>query len=71
MCKQLQARAQEGKTSVVMYKGQEVDGKQLRRYMKDKARAARRDVVIGSKMGEVDFDAAALSGHSLQCGKKM
>jgi hypothetical protein len=66
ICDLIQTRAQLGKSSLVEYKGQEVDKLQLRRYMKTKARKDLTTVMV-IRNGDID----KLSGHGLQCGNRM
>lgn len=61
----LHTRAQLGKSSLVTYKGQDVDPGKFRRLVKTKKRQS---VGMGTFMGPGFVDIESLSGHALQCG---
>src|SRR5947207_6683156 len=65
--KVLETRAQQGKSSVVLHNGKEVDTKKIRRYMKEQGR---REISIWSSISTGAVDIENLSGHALQCGNR-
>jgi hypothetical protein len=68
ICESVHTRAQMGKSSLVKYKGQNVDPEKLRRLLKTKRR---REVKMEILMGAGYVDIESLSGHALQCGNMM
>jgi len=61
-------RAQMGKSSLVKYKGQDVDPGKLRRLSKIKRRQdIKMEIFMAAECGDIE----ALSGHALQCGNRM
>ena len=66
--KVLGTRAQQGKSSVVLHNGKEVDTKKIRRYMKEQGR---REIAIWSSISTGAVGIENLSGHALQCGNRV
>jgi hypothetical protein len=57
-----------GKSSIVKWKGQDVEPRKLRRQLKIKMRGEiKMDVFLGAGRGDIE----ALSGHALQCGNRV
>lgn len=68
ICDAVYTRAQMGKSSLVKYKGQDVDPGKLRRLAKTKRRQdIRMEIFMSPECG----DNESLSGHSLQYGNRM
>jgi hypothetical protein len=66
--KVLETRAQQGKSSVVLQNGKEVEHKKMRRYMKEQGR---REMAIWLSISNGPVDIENLSGHALQCGNRV
>jgi hypothetical protein len=66
--KALETRAQQGKSSVVLHHGKEVEEKKIRRYIKERGR---RQIVLGPSIGNGPIHIENLSGHALQCGNRV
>ncbi|CZR53627.1 uncharacterized protein PAC_03507 [Phialocephala subalpina] len=63
----LETRAQQGKSSVVLHNGQ-VENKKMRRYMKEQTR---KDMSLWTGISVEAVDLEELSGHALQCGNRV
>jgi hypothetical protein len=68
LCQIIGTRAQLGKSSVITRKGQIVDTKNLRRYLKTEAR---REITLQPVAGGAAKDANSLSGHISLFGNRM
>ncbi|KAH8656006.1 hypothetical protein BGZ60DRAFT_567862 [Tricladium varicosporioides] len=66
--KVLETRAQQGKSSVVLHNGREVDNEKIRRHLKEEAR---RDIFLSSTINSGAVSIDDLFGHALQCGNRV
>lgn len=68
ICDAVHTRAQMGKSSLVKYKGQDVDPGKIRRLVKTKRRQdIKMEIFMTAECGDIE----SLSGHALQCGNRM
>jgi hypothetical protein len=67
ICRELETRAQQGKSSVVLHKGR-AESQKIRRYLKERTR---QKISVPPRFSVGIVDAGYLSGHALQFGNKV